>query len=163
MRIIALIVCFALATPVFAAEPWEGVFTPLDPNEYAESKARGIDACVVGDTDNSPVIVAKDMEQYLDLLEVAGVAQQPKGYIRQGVELMLCVITQVTTVRDMPAWAFDVVCGSESWDEGTWRNRYLHLQTDDPDGMAVYSPTEDGGHIAQLYRCPPQSSPRPKP
>ena len=163
MRFIALIVCFVLATPALAAEPWEGVFTPLDPNEYAKSMAQGIDACVVGETDNSPVTVAKDMPQYRDLLEVAGVAQQPKGYIRQGVELMLCVITQVTNIRDMPAWAFDVVCGNESWDDGTWRNRYMHLQTADPDGMAVYSVGENGGHIAQLYRCPSPSPPRPKP
>ena len=138
MRVIALIVGLALATPVLAAEPWEGVFTPLNPEEYAKSKAQGIDTCVVGKTDNSPITVAKDMAQYRDLLEVAGVAQQPKGYIEQGYELLLCIITQVTKIPDMPAWAFDVVCGNESWDDGTWQCRFLHLQTDDPDGMAVY-------------------------
>ena len=41
MRVIVLIVGLALASPALAAELWEGVFTPLNPDEYAKSKASG--------------------------------------------------------------------------------------------------------------------------
>jgi len=171
MRVITLIVCFALATPALAAEPWEGVWTD---NRVPSGSEGIVDPCnPPKDSDWGTFVFSKgpatwryrqcDAEK---CREVPSEDYIGTIKIERSVDPWICSINKITKIRDMDAWLFDTECGGEG---EIWPARTLVMLTKRLDSMAVYSPSDyvkftgsENQPIAQLYRCP-SPLPRPKP